>query len=171
MPNTDYTDYRVIFIIWTDNVNYIRPATISFNIELLYCFAVFPRLYPHIAYMPSTHCTDYPDYTIVFIIWTDNVNAICSTTISFNMQLWYYIAVFPRLYPHTTYMPNTDYIEYIVVFIIWTENVNAICPTTFSLNIQLWYCIAAFQRLYPHTTHMRNTDYTDYAGYRIDLII
>ena len=53
--------------------------------------------------------------------------AICATTISSNIELWYCIAVFPRLYPNTTFMPNTDYTDYTdnwVVFIIWTDNVT-----------------------------------------------
>ena len=84
-------------------------------------------LHPNTTYMPNTDYTDYTDNRVVFIIWTDNVNAICATTIFSNMQLWYCIAVFPRLYPNTTYMPNTDYTDYTdyrVVFIIWTDNFN-----------------------------------------------
>ena len=155
MPNTDdtdYTDNRVVFIIWTDNVNAICTTTISADIQLWYCIAVFPRLYPSNTNMPNTDYTDYTDNRVVFIIWTDNVNAICTTTISSYIQLWYCIAVFPGLYPSNTYLPDTDYTDYtdnIVVFIIWTDNVNAICTTTISSNIQLWYCIAVFPRLYP----------------------
>ena len=111
MPNTDYTDYtdnRVIFIIWTDNVNAICATTIFSNLQLWYCVAVFPRLYPPNTYLPNTDFTDYTDNRVVFIIWTDNVNAICATTISSNLQLWYCIAVFPRLYPPNTYLPKTD---------------------------------------------------------------
>ena len=48
----------------------------------------------------------------IFIIWTDNFNAICTTTISSDIQLWCCIAVFPRLYPSNTYLPNTDYTDY-----------------------------------------------------------
>ena len=55
---------------------------------------------------------------VVFIIWTDNVNAICATIISSNLQLWYCIVVFPRLYPPNTYLPNTDYTGYRVVYVI-----------------------------------------------------
>ena len=138
MPNTDYTDYTdnwVVFIIWTDNINAICATTISSNIELWYCIAVFPRLYPNTTYMPNTDYTDYTDNWVVFIIWTDNVNAICGTTISSNLQLWYCIAVFPRLYPPNTYLPNTDYTGYRVVCSIYTDNVNAICATTISSNI------------------------------------
>ena len=115
MPNTDdtdYTDNRVVFIIWTDNVNAICTTTISSDIQLWYCIAVFPRLYPSNTYLPNTDYTDYTDNRVVFIIWTDNVNAICTTTISSNIQLWYCIAVFPRLYPPNTYLPNTDYTDY-----------------------------------------------------------
>ena len=68
------------------------------------------------------------------IICTENVNAICATTISSNLQLWYCIAVFAREYPPTTYMPNTDwtyYTGYRVVFIIWTNNYNG---PLFALN-------------------------------------
>ena len=43
-------------------------------------------------------------------------NVICSTVLSLNIQLYYCIAVFPGLYPNTTYMPNTDYTGYRVVF-------------------------------------------------------
>ena len=151
MPNTDdtdYTDNRVVFIIWTDNVNAICTTTISADIQLWYCIAVFPRLYPSNTNMPNTDYTDYTDNRVVFIIWTDNVNAICTTTISSYIQLWYCIAVFPGLYPSNTYLPDTDYTDYtdnIVVFIIWTDNVNAICTRTISSNIQLWYCIAVFE--------------------------
>ena len=115
MPNTDdtdYTDNRVVFIIWTDNVNAICTTTISSDIQLWYCIAVFPRLYPSNTYLPNTDYTDYTDNRVVFIIWTDNVNAICTTTISSSIQLWYCIAVFPRLYPPNTYLPNTDYTDY-----------------------------------------------------------
>ena len=116
MPNTDYTDYTdnntVVFIIWTDNVNAICATTISSNIELWYCIAVFPRLYPNTTYMPNTDYTDYTDNRVVFTIWTNNVNFICATTISSNLQLWCCIAVFPRLYPPNTYLPNTNYTDY-----------------------------------------------------------
>ena len=106
-------------------------------------------------------------------ICTDNVNAICATTISSNRQLWYCITVFPRLYPPNTYLPNTDYTDYTdytenkVVFNIWTDNVNASCATTISSNLQLWYCIAVFPRLNPTKTYLPNTDYTDCTGYRV----
>ena len=99
---------------------------LSFNIQLYHCIAVFPRLYPNTTYMSNTDYTEYTDNKVVFVIWTDNVNAICATIFS-NMQLWYCIAAFPRLYPNTTYMPNTDYTDYTdnrVVFIIWTDNFN-----------------------------------------------
>ena len=173
LPNTDdtdYTDNRVVFIIWTDNVNAICTTTISSDIQLWYCFAVFPRLYPSKTNLPNTDYTDYTDKRVVFIIWTDNVNAICTTTISSDIQLWYCIAVFPRPYPSNTYLPNTDYTDYTdnrVVFIIWTDNVNAICTTTISSNTQLWYCIPVFPRLYPPNTYLTNTDYTDYTAYRV----
>ena len=136
--------------------------------QLYYCIAVFPRLYPNTTYMPNT---DYTDNKVVFIIWTDNVNAICATTISSNLQLWYFIAIFPRLHPSNTYLPNTDYTDNRVVFIIWTDSVYAICATTIYSNLQLWYCIAVFPRLYPPNTYQPNTDYTDYTGYRVFLII
>ena len=192
MPNTDdtdYTDNRVVFIIWTDNVNAICTTTISSDIQLWYCIAVFPRLYPSNTYLPNTDYTDYTDNRVVFIIWTDNVNAICTTTISSNMQLWYCIAVFPRLYPPNTYLPNTDYTDYTaykVVLTIWTDTVqlpvngpcksrylaiNVICTTVLSLNIQLYNCIAVFPRLHPNTTYMPNTDDTDYTDNRVVFII
>ena len=168
--------------IWTDNVqlpvngpcksrylaiNVICTTVLSLNIQLYNCIAVFPRLHPNTTYLPNTDDTDYTDNRVVFIIWTDNVNAICTTTISSDIQLWYCIAVFPRLYPSNTYLPNTDYTDNRVVFIIWTDNVNAICTTTISSNIQLWYCIAVFPRLYPPNTYLPNTDYTDYTAYRV----
>ena len=124
--------------------------------------------------MRNTNYTDYTDNRVVFIIWTDNVNAICATMISSNLQLWYCIAVFPRLNPSNTYLSNTDYTDYTdnrIVFIIWTDNVNAICATTISSNRQLWYCIAVFSRLYPPNTYLRNTDYTDYIDNRVVFII
>ena len=86
--------------------------------------------------MPNTDYTDYTDNWVVFIIWTDNVNAICGTTISSNLQLWYYIAVFPRLYQNTTYMPNTDYTDYRIGYIISEDNVNVIFSTALFFNIQ-----------------------------------
>ena len=177
MPNTDdtdYTDNRVVFIIWTDNVNAICTATISSDIQLWYCNAVLHRLYLYNTYLPNTDHTDYTDNRVVLFIWTDNVNAICTTTISSNIQLWYCIAVFPRLYSPNTYLPNTDYTDYTdnrVVFIIWTDNVNAICTTTISSNIQLWCCIADFPRLYPSNRYLPNTDYTDYTDNRVVFII
>ena len=140
---------------------------LSFNIQLYHCIPVFPRLYLYNTYLPNTDYTDYTDNRVVFIIWTDNVNAICTTTISSDIQLWYCIAVFPRLYPSNTYLPNTDYTDNRVVFIIWTDNVNAICTTTISSNTQLWYCIPVFPRLYPPNTYLTNTDYTDYTDYRV----
>ena len=95
-------------------------------------------------------------------------NVICTTVLSFDIQLSHCIAAFPMLYPNTTFMPNTDYTDNnTVVFIIWTDNVNAICATTISSNIELWYCIAVFPRLYPNTTYMPNTDYTDYTDNRV----
>ena len=177
MPNTDdtdYTDNRVVFIIWTDNVNAICTTTISSDIQLWYCIAVFPRLYPSNTYLPNTDYTDYTDNRVVFIIWTDNVNAICTPTISSHIQLWCCIAVFPRLYSSNTYLPNTDYTDYTdnrVVFIIWTDNVNAICTTTISSDIQIWYCIAVFHRLYLYNNYLPNTDYTDYTDNRVVFII
>ena len=113
--------------IWTDTVqlpvngpcksrylaiNVICTTVLSLNIQLYNCIAVFPRLHPNTTYMPNTDDTDYTDNRVVFIIWTDNVNAICTTTISSDIQLWYCIAVFPRLYPSNTYLPNTDYTDY-----------------------------------------------------------
>ena len=192
LPNTDYTDYtdnRVVFIIWTDNVNAICTTTTSFDIQLWCCIAVFHRLYLYNTYLPNTDYTDYTDNRVVFIIWTDNVNAICTTTISSNIQLWYCIAVFPRLYPPNPYLTNTDYTDYTayrVVLTIWTDNVqlpvngpcksrylaiNVICTKVFSLNIQLYNCIAVFPRLYPSNTYLPNTDYTDYTDNRVVFII
>ena len=113
--------------IWTDTVqlpvnghcksrylaiNVICTTVLSLNIQLYNCIAVFHRLHPNTTYMPNTDDTVYTDNRVVFIIWTDNVNAICTTTISSNIQLWYCIAVFPRLYPCNTYLPNTDYTNY-----------------------------------------------------------
>ena len=124
LPNTDdtdYTDNRVVFIIWTDNVNAICTTTISSDIQLLYCIAVFPRLYPSNTYLPNTDYTDYTDNRVVFIIWTDNVNAICTTTISSDIQLWCCIAVFPRLYPPNTYLPNTDYTDYTAYRVVFNH--------------------------------------------------
>ena len=62
--------------------------------------------------MPNADYTDYTDNRVVFIIWTGNINAIRATAISSNLQLWYCIALFPRLYPSNTYLPNTDYTDY-----------------------------------------------------------
>ena len=167
LPNTDYTDNRVVFIIWTDNVNAICTTTISYDIQLWYCIAVFPRLYPSKTYLPNTDYTDYTDKRVVFIIWTDNVNAICTTTISSSIQLWYCIAVFPRLYPPNTYLPNLITLITLLTesfLTIWTDTVqlpvngpcksrylaiNVICTTVLSLNIQLYNCIAVFPRLHP----------------------
>ena len=109
------------FIIWTDNVNAICTTTISSDIQLWYCIAVFPRLYPSNTYLPNTDYTDYTDNRVVFIIWTDNVNAICTTNISSNIQLWYCIAVFPRLYPPNTYLPNTDYTDYTAYRVVFSH--------------------------------------------------
>ena len=40
------------------------------------------------------------------------INVICTTVLSLNIQLYNCIAVFPRLHPNTTYMPNTDDTDY-----------------------------------------------------------
>ena len=88
--------------------NVICTTVLSFNIQLYHCVPVFPRLHLYNTYLPNTDYTDYTDNRVVFIIWTDNVNAICTTTTSSNIQLWCCIAVFPRLYPPNTYLPNTD---------------------------------------------------------------
>ena len=155
-------------------INVICTTVLSLNIQLYHCIAVFPRLHLNTTYMPNTDDTDYTDNRVVFIIWTDNVNAICTTTISADIQLWYCIAVFPRLYLSNTNMPNTDYTDYTdnrVVFIIWTDNVNAICTTTISSYIQLWYCIAVFPGLYPSNTYLPDTDYTDYTDNIVVFII
>ena len=42
--------------------------------QLQYCIAVFPRLYPHIIYIPNTDYTSYTDYRVAFMVWTDNLN-------------------------------------------------------------------------------------------------
>ena len=175
--------------IWTDTVqlpvngpcksrylaiNVICTTVLSLNIQLYHCIAVFPRLPPNTTYMPNTDDTDYTDNRVVFIIWTDNVNAICTTTISSDIQLWYCIAVFHRLHLYNTYLPNTDYTDYTdnwIVFTIWTDNVNAICTPTISSDIQLWCCIAVFPRLYPSNTYLPNTDSTDYTDNRVVFII
>ena len=78
--------------------NVICSTVLSFNIQLYHCIPVFPRLYLYNTYLPNTDYTDYTDKRVVFIIWTDNVNAICTTTISSDIQLWYCIAVFHRLH-------------------------------------------------------------------------
>ena len=109
------------FIIWTDNVNAICAITISSNLQLRCCIAVFPRVYLYNTYLPNTDCTDYTDNRVVFIIWTDNVNAICTTTISSDIQLWCCIAVFPRLYPPNTYLPNTDYTDYTAYRVVFNH--------------------------------------------------
>ena len=69
--------------------NVICTTVLSFNIQLYHCIPVFPRLYLYNTYLPNTDYTDYTDNRVVFIIWTDNVNAICTTTISSDIQLWY----------------------------------------------------------------------------------
>ena len=48
MPNTDYTyntDYRVVYIIWEDNVNVVFPTELFIDMQLWYCIPVFPRFY------------------------------------------------------------------------------------------------------------------------------
>ena len=98
-------------IIWTDNVNPICATTIasnSYDIVLLYSLGCI-----HPISTCQTLITLIALVTESFLtICTVNVNAICATTISPNIQLWYYIAVFPRLYPNTSYMSNTDYTDY-----------------------------------------------------------
>ena len=80
MPNTDYTDYRIGYIIS----------------EILYsCIPRAVSTYLHTAYMPKP---DYTDYRVRYIISKDNVNVIFPTALSTDMQLQYCIPVFPRLY-------------------------------------------------------------------------
>ena len=167
MPNTDYTDNRVVFIIWTNNINFICATTISSNLQL-WCCILYSLGCIHPIPTCQTLITLITLVTESFLtICTDNVNAICATNIYSNIQLWYCIAVFPRLYPPNTYLPITDYTDNRVVFVIWTDNANAICATTISSNLQLWYCIAVFPRLYPPNTYLPNTDYTDNTGNRV----
>ena len=58
--------------------NVICSTVLSLNIQLYHCIVVFPRLFPNTTYMRNTDYTDYTDNRVVFIIWTDNINAICS---------------------------------------------------------------------------------------------
>ena len=82
--------------------------TYSYDIVLLYSLG---RIHPIPTY--QTLITLITLVTESFLtICTDNVNAIFVTTIYSNKQLWYCIAVFPRLYPPNTYLPNTDYTDY-----------------------------------------------------------
>ena len=192
LPNTDDTDYTdnwVVFIIWTDNVNAICTTTISSDIQLWYCIAVFPRLYPSNTYLPNTDYTDYTDNRVVFIIWTDNVNAICTTTISSDIQLWCVLLYsLGCIHPIPTCQTLITLITLITesFLTIWTDAVqlpvngpcksrylaiNVICTTVLSLNIQLYNCIAVFPRLHPNTTYMPNTDDTDYTDNRVVFII
>ena len=79
MPNTDYTDYtdqRVSYIIWEDNIKVIFPTTLSFNTQLWYCIPVLSGLYQHTAYMPNI---DYTDYRVGYIISEHNVYVIFPT--------------------------------------------------------------------------------------------
>ena len=119
--------------IWS-GIYVICATTISSNLQLWYCIAVFLRLYPSNTYLPNTDYTDYTDNRVVFIIWKDNVNAIWATTISSSLQLWYCIAVFARLYPPNNYLPNTDYTDYTGYRVVLnhryrrcTDSVNVIC--------------------------------------------
>ena len=141
----------------------ICATTISSNIELWYCIAVFPRLYPNTTFMPNTDYTDYTDNWVVFIIWTDNVTLSVQRryllTYSYDIVLLYSLGC---IHP----IPTCQTLITLVTesfFTICTNNDNAICPTTISSKIQLWYCIAVFPRLYPNTTFMPNTDHTDYT--------
>ena len=59
-------------------INVICTTVLSLNIQLYNCIAVFPRLHPNTTYLPNTDDTDYTDNRVVFIIWTDSVNVICS---------------------------------------------------------------------------------------------
>ena len=102
-------------------INVICTTVLSLNIQLYNCIAVFSRLHPNTTYLPNTDDTDYTDNRVVFIIWTDNVNAISTTTISSSIQLWYCIAVFPRLYPPNTYLPNTDYTDYTAYRVVFNH--------------------------------------------------
>ena len=102
-------------------INVICTTVLSLNIQLYHGIAVFPRLHPNTTYLPNTDDTDYTDNRVVFIIWTDNVNAICTTTISSNTQLWYCIPVFPRLYPPNTYLTNTDYTDYTAYRVVFNH--------------------------------------------------
>ena len=114
LPNTDYTDYtdnKVVLssekITLTLSVQRPHLLTYSYDIVLLYsigCIYIIPSCRTLITLITLI-------IESFFIIWTDNVNAICTTTISSDIQLWCCIAVFPRLYPPNTYLPNTDYTD------------------------------------------------------------
>ena len=100
-------------------------------------------------------------------IWTDNVqlpvngpcksrylaiNVICTTVLSLNIQLYHGIAVFPRLHPNTTYLPNTDDTDYTdnrVVLsseqITLTLSVQRPYLLTYSYDIALLYSLGCIR--------------------------
>ena len=115
----------------TSTLSVQRPYLLiySYDIVLLYtlgCIHPIPTCQTLITLVTESFLT----------IWTDTVqlpvngpcksrylaiNVIGTTALSLNIQLFNCIAVFPRLHPNTTYMPNTDDTDYTdnrVVFII-----------------------------------------------------
>ena len=135
----------------------ICATTISSNIELWYCIAVFPRLYPNTTFMPNTDYTDYTDNWVVFIIWTDNVTLSVQRryllTYSYDIVLLYSLGC---IHP----IPTCQTLITLVTesfFTICTNNDNAICPTTISSKntIMILYCCIpeAVSKHYLHTKH------------------
>ena len=139
LPITDYTDNRVVLsseqITLTLSVQPRYLLTYSYDIVLLYslgCIHPIPTC--------QTLITLITLVTESFLtICTDNVNAICGTTIFSNIQLWYCIAVLLGcIHP----IPTCQILITLVkesILTICTDNVNAICATTISSNLQWWY--------------------------------
>ena len=91
-----------IHVVWSTCFSEYLPTCIqidrqalSFNILLMYCIAVFHRLYPHTIYMPNS---DYPDYIVIFIILRDDVcGPICYPSLaSTASSQWWVLLLGPR---------------------------------------------------------------------------
>ena len=76
-------------------------------------------------------------------------NVICATVLSFNIQLYHCIPLFPRLYLYNTYLPNTDYTDNRVVLsseqITLTLSVQRPYLLTYSYDIVLLYSLGCIR--------------------------
>ena len=128
MPNTDYTGYRVVFIIWKNNAYAICSTMLSFNIhfwsELLYSKCCIHTL--------STYQTLITLITVSFlssrqITLTLSVQRRYLSTYSYNIALLYSLCCIHTLSTYRT------------LITLITESLLSSGQITLTLSVQRWY--------------------------------